>query len=100
MRNMLSYLAAALPSPTSSQARLLALQCALRADDLGRAELSSGFLRGMRLLGADAGQVARSSGLTGHQLITALTQLATVGVLTAWTLDTTMDDLARQTVRR
>ncbi|WP_326715684.1 hypothetical protein OG758_48120 [Streptomyces sp. NBC_01474] len=186
MRNMLSYLAAALPSPTSSQARLLALQCALRADDLGRAELSSGFLRGMCLLGegmwwreleeahwlyrpaptsvhgataqlldatllsarqgrrsraraadwalrtasapalhnrdfdlqltvivlaahaspgaaraaADAGQVARSCGLTGHQLITALTQLATVGVLTAWTLDTTMDDLARQTVRR
>ncbi|MFD4653720.1 hypothetical protein [Streptomyces sp. NPDC058441] len=49
---------------------------------------------------ADAGQVARSSGLTGHQLITALTQLATVGVLTAWTLDTTMDDLAWQTVRR
>ncbi|MFF2255471.1 hypothetical protein [Streptomyces sp. NPDC058142] len=49
---------------------------------------------------ADAGQVARSCGLTGNQLITALEQLATTGVLTAWTLDATMDDLAWQTVRR
>jgi hypothetical protein len=46
---------------------------------------------------ADAGQVARSCGLTGDQLITALEQLATTGALTAWTLDAATDDLAWQT---
>ncbi|MFE6904055.1 hypothetical protein ACFVFJ_45880 [Streptomyces sp. NPDC057717] len=186
VRDMLSYLAVALPSPTGPQARLLALQCALRADDRGRTQLPPGLLRGMHLHDedmwwheleqahwlhrpppssadrataqlldatllsprpgrrgraraadwalrtanapalrnqgsglqlaavtlavhvspgttsgtADAGQVARSCGLTGGQLITALKQLATTGVLTAWTLDATMDDLAWQTISR
>ncbi|MFE5008759.1 hypothetical protein ACFRJ3_29715 [Streptomyces sp. NPDC056696] len=186
VRDMLSYLAVALPSPTGPHARLLALQCALRADDRGRTQLPHGLLRGMHLNGegmwwreleqahwlhrpplsstngaaaqlldatllsprpgrrgraraadwalrtanapalrnqgsrlqlaavalavhvspgtasgtADAGQVARSCGLTGDQLITTLEQLATTGVLTAWTLDATMDDLAWQTVRQ
>ncbi|MFD4652265.1 hypothetical protein [Streptomyces sp. NPDC058441] len=179
---MLSYLAATLPSPTGPQARLLALQCSLRADDRGRAQLPPGLLRGMHLHDegtwwheleqahwlrrpppssadrataqlldttllsprpgrrsraraadwalraastpalrnqgaglqlaamalavhvspgtasgtADAGQVARSCGLTGDQLITALEQLATTGVLTTWTLDAGTDDLAWQ----
>ncbi|MFF2165525.1 hypothetical protein ACFVWP_33210 [Streptomyces sp. NPDC058175] len=183
VRDMLSYLAVALPSPTGPQARLLALQCALRADDRGRTQLPAGLLRGMHLNGegmwwreleqahwlyrpplsstngavaqlldatllsprpgrrgrargadwalrtanapalrnqgpglqltavvlaahafpsatsatADGGQVARSCGLTGDQLITALEQLATTGTLTAWTLDATTDDLAWQT---
>jgi hypothetical protein len=179
---MLSYLAATLPSPTGPQARLLALQCSLRADGFGRALLPPGLLRGMRLHGegvwwreleqshwlhrprpssghtatvqlldaallgtgperrsraraadwalraagtpalrdqgsslrltavvlaahtssggahatADAGQVARSCGLTVSQLVTALKQLTTAGALSVWTLDATMDDLAWQ----
>ncbi|MET7540065.1 hypothetical protein [Streptomyces sp. NPDC005507] len=183
VRDMLSFLAAALPSPTGPQARLLALQCVLRADDRGRTRLPPGLLRGMRLHGegawwhdleqapwlhrsplpathettaqlldatalsprpgrrsraraadwalrtasapalrnqspvlhltavalaaytspgmahatADAGQVARSCGLTSGQLITTLEQLATNGTLTTWTLDAAMDDLAWQT---
>ncbi|MEU6965000.1 hypothetical protein [Streptomyces chrestomyceticus] len=48
---MLTYLAAALPRFCSPTARLLALQCALRADHHGRARLPSGLLRGMRLGG-------------------------------------------------
>ncbi|MFG3370360.1 hypothetical protein ACGF0K_36090 [Streptomyces sp. NPDC048156] len=54
VRDMLSYLAATLPSPTGPQARLLALQCALRADDRGRTRLPPGLLRGMRLHGEGA----------------------------------------------
>ncbi|MCX5443867.1 hypothetical protein [Streptomyces sp. NBC_00063] len=49
VRDMLSYLAVALPSPTGPQARLLALQCALRADGFGRVRLPHGLLRGMHL---------------------------------------------------
>ncbi|MFJ9908058.1 hypothetical protein ACIRVK_35155 [Streptomyces sp. NPDC101152] len=49
VREMLTYLASALPSVTSPAARLLALQCALRADRHGRVRLSAGLLRGMRL---------------------------------------------------
>ncbi|MFD5123559.1 hypothetical protein [Streptomyces sp. NPDC058385] len=183
MRDMLSYLAAALPSPTGPQARLLALQCALRADGFGLLLFPPGLLRGMHLNGegmwwheleqshwlrrppapsghgasvqlldttllsrgpgrrsraraadwalrtartpalrgqgpslqltavvlaahtsagavhatADADQVARSCGLTDDQLVTALKQLTTVGALSSWTLDATMDDLAWQT---
>ncbi|MET8205894.1 hypothetical protein ABZT51_07560 [Streptomyces sp. NPDC005373] len=181
VRDMLSYLAAALPSPTSPQARLLALQCALRADNVGRTQLPAGLLRGMRLHSegvwwreleqahwlhrpppsaheataqlldttllsprpgrrsraraadwalrterlpalrkqdfdlqltavvltahaspdtpsatADARQVARSCGLTDGQLVTALDQLTTTGVLSAWAVDPTMDDLSWQ----
>ncbi|MEU7584399.1 hypothetical protein AB0B50_43245 [Streptomyces sp. NPDC041068] len=49
VKEMLTYLAAALPRFSSPTARLLALQCALRADRQGRVELCEGFLRGMRL---------------------------------------------------
>ncbi|MFE9769567.1 hypothetical protein ACFYPC_34465 [Streptomyces sp. NPDC005808] len=51
VREMLTYLAAALPRFSSSAVRLLALQCALRADSQGRVRLPDGFLRGMRLRG-------------------------------------------------
>ena len=46
---MLSYLAATLPTSTSPEARLLALQCALRADNRGQVRLLTGLLRSMRL---------------------------------------------------
>ncbi len=49
VREMLTYLGAALPRFTSPAARLLALQCALRADARGRVRLPAGLLRGMRL---------------------------------------------------
>ncbi|MFG2651212.1 hypothetical protein [Streptomyces sp. NPDC048436] len=49
VKEMLTYLAAALPRFCSPSARLLALQCALRADVQGHIRLPYGFLRGMRL---------------------------------------------------
>ncbi|MFJ9011504.1 hypothetical protein [Streptomyces canus] len=49
VRDMLTYLASALPSVTSPAARLLALQCVLRADRHGSVRLPAGLLRGMRL---------------------------------------------------
>ncbi|MFE5028312.1 hypothetical protein ACFRAO_34700 [Streptomyces sp. NPDC056656] len=49
VRDMLSYLAATLPCPTCPQARLLALQCALRTYKHGRTHLPLGLLRGMHL---------------------------------------------------
>ncbi|WP_369395566.1 hypothetical protein AB5J72_51475 (plasmid) [Streptomyces sp. CG1] len=51
VREMLTYLATALPRFTSPAARLLALQCALRADTRGHLRVPHGLLRGMRLLG-------------------------------------------------
>ncbi|MGW0165989.1 hypothetical protein ACWDWT_12450 [Streptomyces sp. NPDC003343] len=48
---MLTYLAAALPRVTSPAGRLLALQCALRADGFAYVRLPAGLLRGMRLRG-------------------------------------------------
>ncbi|MDX3716038.1 hypothetical protein [Streptomyces europaeiscabiei] len=51
VREMLTYLAAALPQFTSPGARLLALQCALRSDTHGCVQLPGGLLRGMRLHG-------------------------------------------------
>jgi hypothetical protein len=48
---MLTYLGAALPRFTSPAARLLALQCALRADASAYVRLPGGLLRGMRLRG-------------------------------------------------
>jgi hypothetical protein len=51
VREMLTYLATALPRFSSPAARLLALQCALRADHHGEVRLPHGFLRGMRLHG-------------------------------------------------
>ncbi|MET7988721.1 hypothetical protein [Streptomyces sp. NPDC005281] len=51
VREMLTYLSAALPQFTSPAARLLALQCALRADNRGCVRLPAGLLRGMRLHG-------------------------------------------------
>ncbi|WP_055618206.1 hypothetical protein [Streptomyces phaeochromogenes] len=49
VRETLTYLAVALPRYSSPGARLLALQCALRADHQGHIRLPNGFLRGMRL---------------------------------------------------
>lgn len=49
VRDMLSYLAAALPPDMSAEARLLALQCALRSTTSGQVHLPAGLLRGMRL---------------------------------------------------
>ncbi|MGW0424855.1 hypothetical protein [Streptomyces sp. NPDC003015] len=49
VREMLTYLATALPRFTSPGARLLALQCALRADTHGRLQVPHGLLRAMRL---------------------------------------------------
>jgi hypothetical protein len=49
VREMLTYLASALPRVTSSAARLLALQCALRVNACGEVRLPAGLLRGMRL---------------------------------------------------
>ncbi|MDX3640171.1 hypothetical protein [Streptomyces sp. MB09-02B] len=49
VREMLTYLASAVPRFTSPAARLLALQCALRADARGQVRLPAGLLRGMRL---------------------------------------------------
>ncbi|GAA4027080.1 hypothetical protein [Streptomyces plumbiresistens] len=51
VREMLTYLASALPRFTSPAARLLALQCALRTDARGQVRLPAGLLRGMRLQG-------------------------------------------------
>lgn len=51
VRETLTYLAAALPQFTSPAARLLAVQCTLRADARGHARLRAGLLRGMRLRG-------------------------------------------------
>ncbi|MFI5680054.1 hypothetical protein [Streptomyces cellulosae] len=51
VREMLTYLGAALPRFTSPAARLLGLQCALRADIRGHVRLPAGLLRGMRLRG-------------------------------------------------
>ncbi|MDC0771761.1 hypothetical protein [Streptomyces sp. HD] len=51
VREMLTYLGTALPRFTSPAARLLALQCALRADTRGHVRLRAGLLRGMCLRG-------------------------------------------------
>lgn len=49
VREILSYLAAALPAGTSAAARLLALQCALRVNTGMHVRLPNGVLRGLRL---------------------------------------------------
>lgn len=49
VREMLTYLASTLGCAASPAARLLALQCALRADAHGCARLPAGLLHGMRL---------------------------------------------------
>ncbi|WP_089102864.1 hypothetical protein [Streptomyces hyaluromycini] len=49
VREMLSYLAAALPPGASPAARLLALQCALRANATLQVRLPQGVLRSLRL---------------------------------------------------
>ncbi|WP_241266746.1 hypothetical protein [Streptomyces scabichelini] len=49
VREMLSYLAAALPGGTSAGARLVALQCALRMNVTAEVRLSAGLLRSLRL---------------------------------------------------
>ncbi|MFF3377794.1 hypothetical protein ACFYXF_33170 [Streptomyces sp. NPDC002680] len=49
MAEMLSYLAAALPHSISAEARLIALQCALRMDSRMHVRLPMGILRSLRL---------------------------------------------------
>ncbi|WP_251070837.1 hypothetical protein [Streptomyces sp. ISL-96] len=49
VQEMLSYLASALPPSAGAEARLLAVQCALRANTAGRVQLPDGLLRSMRL---------------------------------------------------
>lgn len=49
VREMLSYLAAALPAQASASARLLALQCALRSTTAGVVSIPTGLIRGMQL---------------------------------------------------
>jgi hypothetical protein len=49
VREMLSYLAAALPAHAGAAARLLAVQCALRMDSEGQVRLPGGVLRSLRL---------------------------------------------------
>ncbi len=49
VREMLSYLASALPSHTGAAARLLAVQCALRMDSEGRTRMPPGLLRSLHL---------------------------------------------------
>lgn len=49
VREMLSYLATALPEDTSAAARLLALQCALRMNARMQVRLPKGVLRSLRL---------------------------------------------------
>ncbi|MFF6881442.1 hypothetical protein ACFY9S_40055 [Streptomyces sp. NPDC012474] len=49
VREILSYLAAALPASTSAAARLLALQCALRVNIRMHVRLPNGVLRSLRL---------------------------------------------------
>ncbi|WP_326647269.1 hypothetical protein [Streptomyces sp. NBC_01750] len=49
VQDVLSYLASALPVGICPEARLLAVQCALRADNHGQVRLPSGLLRSMRL---------------------------------------------------
>lgn len=53
VREMLSYLAAALPPAATAPTRLLALQCALRSARSGNVHIPTGLLHGMRL-GPDA----------------------------------------------
>ncbi len=52
VREMLSYLAAALPADTGAAGRLIALQCALRMDDSAQVRLPFGVLRSLRLVPA------------------------------------------------
>ncbi|QUW85603.1 hypothetical protein SMIR_41900 (plasmid) [Streptomyces mirabilis] len=49
VREMLSYLASALPADTGAAARLIALQCALRMSDSAQVLLPLGILRSLRL---------------------------------------------------
>ncbi|MCX5559504.1 hypothetical protein [Streptomyces sp. NBC_00038] len=52
--DILSYLAAALPADTSAEARLLALQCALRMNACMRVAFPAGMLRSLRIDAAEA----------------------------------------------
>lgn len=54
VREMLNYLATALPAETGAAARLIALQCALRMNDAAQATLPFGVLRSLRLGSAAA----------------------------------------------
>ncbi|MFE0448137.1 hypothetical protein [Streptomyces fungicidicus] len=56
MGEILSYLAVALPADVTAEARLLALQCALRMNTWMRIDLPAGMLRS---LGVDAAEACR-----------------------------------------
>lgn len=58
VRDMLSYLAASLPHGIGPQARILALQCVLRARPDGHVHLPAGLIRGMKLPQPDADRQA------------------------------------------
>ncbi|MGW8569798.1 hypothetical protein [Streptomyces niveus] len=49
VQEILSYLAATLPHSAGPEARMLALQCALRTNSCGQTHLPAGLLNGMRL---------------------------------------------------
>lgn len=49
VREMLNYLAAVLPADAGADARLIALQCALRVNDAAQTKLPHGVLRSLRL---------------------------------------------------
>lgn len=49
VQEMLNYLAVALPAGTGADARLIALQCALRVNNVARVRLPLGLLRSLRL---------------------------------------------------
>ncbi|MFF8925703.1 hypothetical protein ACF1AO_00370 [Streptomyces longwoodensis] len=60
---MLNYLAVALPAGTGADARLIALQCALRMNNRAQAKLPHGVLRSLRLgSAADALDELRQAG--------------------------------------
>ncbi|WUS78031.1 hypothetical protein OIE08_05170 [Streptomyces canus] len=64
VREMLNYLATALPRETGAGARMLALQCALRMNDSAQVRLPYGMLRSLRLgSAADSWRELHEAGL-------------------------------------
>jgi len=86
VREMLTYLATALPGETGADARMLALQCALRMNDSAQARLPYGVLRSLRLeSAASAWRELDQAGLmrtdpTTHRAVAV--QLLDAGLLT------------------
>ncbi|MEU9381288.1 hypothetical protein AB0D38_09945, partial [Streptomyces sp. NPDC048279] len=95
VRETLTYLAAALPQFTSPAARLLAVQCTLRADAHGRARLHAGLLRGMRLHGRSEvwEELAHTAWLTYPDLRSAPVEVQVLD-------DTVLDQVPGRQARR